>query len=1506
MKPLKQLKRLFLLLCLVVAGAQSAWAQNQYWGTDWEYCSYVGDYTTNGISCYLYRTSYHNMDASIHAITATGDVVVPYSLSGGRLFSIGYWPDQDKTEDVTCTSDMTSLTFKAHVNIHGHFTLENLHGPLTFYGPSNNPYVPKGNRCTTIRSAATLDIPRATALSIDCFQVDGTVNAPALTDLTFTPNTVVNGTINANNATSASIKGTIAGTVNLASVTLPVFSWTGGDCKILSSGQVNVPSATKINLEAGFTVAGMIYAPSATEVNVDWGSHFANYGNIYALSATDVNIETGVATPTEFYGTLTSNQLKSITLGYVDFGSTGKLDCSKLTDIYIPNRYRVPVFTGAYSNHFTVPSKTITVHVYDMSPKELSAMKSSPTWNGFNIVNHQSDISYTLTTDGNAKATLYDLKDDEDYAEATNVSQIAQVFGGSQSGTIKAGHNYAVVIKDVDWDSRKVTLNDDIDLNSFNDQGVQVKYRNFPGYLGSGKFEVRVSDKTCDLQIEQAYMYQTQEIVYTSWGPYTNTINHYGTINYTKYLDGKTTNGSFNSKDATITGSQGSKVTLSIPYNEYYPDELVVNGTPVPFEMSEGVATASFRLPSASSQTTTCSASLTWKKQAPITVEEPVPDDVEIGDTIVVQGDTIVVDGPTMVVPAHRQPQMMVMRSGEGQVRFKGLYWTDDQQTLDNETIEQEANEGAWVWNRKGVINCSEPVTNIIVPDVDAYGHYLDANTWGFSAEITPVEGQTLKTLLLGYITEDEDERQMIHWEDMLYGSNYGHYVHDNYSYVTYNESTNTYTLSNMGDDMNWWIGDYIINIAMGPAESEVKTHASLNFVRKGGRSRVRLYREDCETDGWFDIDEGTTIHELKLYAPAEAEECGQSMNITQQLFVSPVEGEVIHIYCDGRDITSQAWNDEDEDYQLTLERADHTYTILIEDAPDANPTWTILQGDGMTGSQVIVKRKGVDEVTILDDAATTMTIDDVGVEKVTLKVPLGPMQPVETYKIRLVSVTNSTAVQLYLQSFFGMGKARVTNLLGSLPAIIPNKTFATEAEAQNVVDELASKGGTAEIVPGLYGASQPVPNNLPIRVLRNGADFTSQMTFGDPLYAICEVPFATLTDATWEVGFDTSRRQIFYRKGGSMMSDIQYEIYYNEPIVEIPKDVITIVDLPAYGEPNGNLQLNIPVADNEKLTVYRNNVDVTEKFDYDVEEGYRNYFHNGGNVTDLYSITNWGFNTREAATWQIIIEDDTPQNVKTNTINNPDKMVIGYAQTRSDGTEPSDHFTDEFYQFSFDDNDRDIILSQKLRIAVDEGNPIRVMRNGEDVSYEYDEFDSSDGYLYYNMPINDNCTWEISYDTSHRQTVIRKGGTTWNVEFAYDYPEMDNYPISRTPDKVGTPLHVDFPTYCPGKGLSVYIYIDVEDGSELTVLRNGVDVKNKFAIDTNGAAQGFTRYILDESAYDDFDDGETSRLGFRFRDPAVWEITIDDGTSRYDLNNDTKVDISDVTKLVNKVLKRE
>ena len=53
-------------------------------------------------------------------------------------------------------------------------------------------------------------------------------------------------------------------------------------------------------------------------------------------------------------------------------------------------------------------------------------------------------------------------------------------------------------------------------------------------------------------------------------------------------------------------------------------------------------------------------------------------------------------------------------------------------------------------------------------------------------------------------------------------------------------------------------------------------------------------------------------------------------------------------------------------------------------------------------------------------------------------------------------------------------------------------------------------------------------------------------------------------------------------------------------------------------------------------------------------------------------------------------------------------------------------------------------------------------------------------------------------------------------------------------------------------------------------------------------------------------DEENIQTWGFNAREAAVWEITIDDGKTRYDVNRDGLITIADVTKLVNKILGKE
>ena len=113
-------------------------------------------------------------------------------------------------------------------------------------------------------------------------------------------------------------------------------------------------------------------------------------------------------------------------------------------------------------------------------------------------------------------------------------------------------------------------------------------------------------------------------------------------------------------------------------------------------------------------------------------------------------------------------------------------------------------------------------------------------------------------------------------------------------------------------------------------------------------------------------------------------------------------------------------------------------------------------------------------------------------------------------------------------------------------------------------------------------------------------------------------------------------------------------------------------------------------------------------------------------------------------------------------------------------------------------------------------------------------------------------------------------------------------------------PLYVDFPTYHAQEAKCAYITIDVEDGKTLKVLRNGeiINVDNIFK-PTNGAAAGFTRRMLTESDYADDNGSTLESLGFELRDPAVWEITIEESHKMLNAyaNNDVSVAIAKVVE---------
>ncbi|MBO4486516.1 MAG: hypothetical protein J5734_05210 [Prevotella sp.] len=654
------------------------------------------------------------------------------------------------------------------------------------------------------------------------------------------------------------------------------------------------------------------------------------------------------------------------------------------------------------------------------------------------------------------------------------------------------GDNYAVAIKGVTPTIQTVQLERNgsvVELGQMTNEGETVYYYNEPDLQEDVNYVVTVTDKPLDFTF-------TQE-------------GYRGNITYTKTVNGKTSNGLIWGESTTISCSRGSKLELSIPYNQYTPQRLELNNsTIIPLALANGRATATITVPVAE----TAAATLTWQE-------------------------------PQTTYP-HLQPQIMVLRAGEGDVQFKGLFSVDD----DHWWVEEGVGIGTWYY--KNIVDCSEPVTTITVPDVDDSGHWLSEGCWGFRAVIKPVKGQVLKTLLMGHITEEEGGRQVISWEDMLHGS-----YSTNELYFKHDAETNTYTLTNPGDYQNFDSGDYILNIAMGPDETTIETGKTISFVRKGGRGESYINWHEGDYD--FDFEEGSS----SVLIPNEDLEYD---DMEMKIYIE--EGETFHMYKNGADITSQfqqtSWNA--KCYRAMLESESATYTLHIDEAPDANPVWKVLQHEGVEGAQIVVSRTGQDdEVLFCSNTTEELTIDDSNVTKVTLNVPVN------------------------------------------------------------------TEEGSA-----------------PLLVLKNGADVSYQFKeYADGMLTY-EVPNATLYNTTWDISYDLSHQQTFVVSGDTKekVLEIEHEYMGNSEKIDVaPNGFASFYLAPFDNTYNRHFYMTIYVNEGETLTVLRNGLEVTGKFDEITETGGNKYFEL--NVVDAdYAgnmLSELGFDIREAATWQVIIEKE-------------------------------------------------------------------------------------------------------------------------------------------------------------------------------------------------------------------------------------------------------------------------
>ena len=1050
-------------------------------------------------------------------------------------------------------------------------------------------------------------------------------------------------------------------------------------------------------------------------------------------------------------GTLLSQFLEEI--HFNELTCSGKFNCSSLKNVYFTNTDKVS-FTGNWSDHFSAPAKSVTAHVYDLTPNAIAALKNKAVWCDFKeIVNHKSDVSYTLVTNDNIEMKFYKLNGNASFVSATSLSQIASITSGSKTGTVKSEGNYAVVLPSSNLANKNVQLTRNgqaVTLEPGNEQGSPVMFYEELNLQEDVRYEVTVTDKTCNFTLTQT--------------------GYKGNITYTKTLNGTTSSGLIYTSEGSFICAQGSTVKLSIPYDQYTPKTLEVNGSQKTLTYENGRATASFGVPSASS----IAATLTW---------EP----------------------PAALPENHELPQVMVMRMGQGDVVLKDVFYTEDPQEMDYWRLDDPG------WALRRTVNCEDAITTVAISDLDGSGNPRDDADWGFIVEATPLAGQIVKAVLLGHVLRSEHTME---WEDAFTEENL-------MPHLSIDATTGKHTLHMGGDEMWYGPGNYTVLVEMGPAESEVKTHASLNFVRKGGRSRVRLYREDCETDGWFDIDEGTTIHELKLYAPAEAEECGQSMNITQQLFVSPVEGEVIHIYCDGRDVTTQAWNDENEDYQLTLERADHTYTVLIDDAPDANPTWTIRQEEGMNTIVMYTKGDTYTETTYTG-TLNKVPIDDTEIDKVTLKV---------------------------------------------------------YAENQN--------------------------DSKPLRILRNGEDvsymFNNMINDGQDGFRLCyEVPVNVLTNCDWDISYNIDHQQTFIVNGGTteQVVEMEYEHLKGGPYLHANNDGIPATGYipPFDNAKNSYVYLTFYVKEDETAKILRNGIDVTDLFErgktyYDLQINDADY---DGNNT----LSALGFDIREAATWQIDIKITKiflEAYVGGGTLVKQRIMPNGDIESEGGGQNYSGHWIKDGegvrILFIPDANGAKLKSLVLGTTALDLENESRLELQ-------------SDGIYVFTLTAEQVAELRTANENIQVFAEFEKPNTIdfsfvgdfYLVSYKSDYEmELDDSPRSGESFEMSNITGSNFQQITEGTDLDGYLaqlhFKPKDSNATIRVYRNGEELTE--SIQTTYQQAGVLNYYYLE--------GSDSS----WHSPASWVIIADDGSGSFDLNHDGKVDIADVTKLVNEILEK-
>ena len=442
--------------------------------------------------------------------------------------------------------------------------------------------------------------------------------------------------------------------------------------------------------------------------------------------------------------------------------------------------------------------------------------------------------------------------------------------------------------------------------------------------------------------------------------------------------------------------------------------------------------------------------------------------------------------------------------------------------------------------------------------------------------------------------------------------------------------------------------------------------------------------------------------------------------------------------------------------------------------------------------------------------------------------------------------------------------------------------TTETTTYAGNLNDLVIDDTQVSKVTLKVY--AENANEAKPVRVLVNGQDvsyqFSTMPNDGDGFRLCYEVPVSELTNCSWDISYNTDHAQTFVVKGGTrdLLVDFDREILYGGPVFSIFRNdgPATIYLPPFNSEYNSYIDMMVYANAGEGVTIKRNGVDVTALFEEKAASGYK-YYDLDINDADFEgdnTVSQFGFDIRDAAVWEIVYKSVEEQ-MKTLRVSNLDQMEIVYERNYTDGSTASEYFKNaetgeiaKYVERIFDDSDRENTRFIYLHVPIPESLPIRVLCNGEDVTYsKHDEWINEDWVTYIASMTQDQ-TWDISYDTSHKQTFIVKGGL---------YPEV-NYEYKASDIVKGVQIGGITEVFLPDYNWDYdNTYADFTIGTlpneSFTAFRNGVDVTDKF---TKEVRDNMWVYTFN------FDNAKVAAaLGVDLRDPAVWEITIgEDGNS--------------------------